>query len=94
MENISKFIESFTHVNSDLDTAIIDDNRGNQLEAMVKACISATGKSVKDLGKQDRLEIIRQLKRMNAFRFQKAVPYVADELGVSRYSVYKYLNEV
>ncbi|MDP3178772.1 MAG: helix-turn-helix domain-containing protein, partial [Spirochaetaceae bacterium] len=75
------------------DEAIIDDNQGNQLEAMVQACIDSTSKKVPDMAKQDRLEIIRQLKAMNAFRFQKAVPYVAEVLGVSRYSVYKYLGE-
>ena len=94
MEAMSKVLESFMRVNSDLDEAIIDDNRCDQLEAMVRACIESSGKKAEDMAKQDRLEVIRRLKDMNAFRFQKAVPFVANELGVSRYSVYKYLNEV
>jgi predicted transcriptional regulator YheO len=93
MEAMSKVLDSFMHVNSDLGDAISDDNRSDQLEAMVRACVESSGKKAQDLTRQDRLEIIRRLKEMNAFRFQKAVPFVANELGVSRYSVYKYLNE-
>jgi len=93
IEEVSKVLEAFTRVNSDLDEAINDDNRGNQLEAMVQACVGSMGKKVKDMTKQDRLEVIRKLKAMHAFRFQKAVPYVAEVLAVSRYSVYKYLSE-
>ncbi len=93
MEAMSRVLDTFMRVNSDLDEAIVDDNRVNQLEPMVHACIASTGKKVRDMTKQDRLEVIRQLKGLNAFRFQKAVPYIADELCVSRYSVYKYLNE-
>jgi predicted transcriptional regulator YheO len=93
MDSMTKVLESFIRVNSDLNGAIIDDNQGNQLEATVQACVESTGKKVTDMTKQDRLEIIRRLRAMNAFRFQKAVPYVAEVLGVSRYSVYKYLGE-
>jgi predicted transcriptional regulator YheO len=93
MDAIKRTLESFIHVNSDLVEAITEDNAGNQLEFNVKACIDATGKPVGEMTRQDRLEVIRRLRGMNIFRFQKAVPYVAEKLGVSRYSVYKYLNE-
>jgi predicted transcriptional regulator YheO len=93
MAEFSKALESFTRVNSDLGDAIYDDNKGNQLEAMVAACVSSSGKKAAAMNKQDRLEVIKKLRDLNAFRFQKAVPYVAEVLGVSRYSVYKYLNQ-
>lgn len=93
METMTRTLESFIRVKSDLEEAIVEDNKGNQLELKVKACIDAMGKPVVEMTKQDRLEVIRRLQGMNVFRFQKAVPYVAEKLGVSRYSVYKYLNE-
>ena len=31
---------------------------------------------------------------MDAFSYRRAVPYVAAHLGVSRYTIYKYLDEV
>lgn len=93
LEDVVKALEAFTRVNSDLGEAISHDNKDNGLEAMVQACVAAGGKKVEDMTKQDRLEVIRKLRSMNAFRFQKAVPYVAEVLAVSRYSVYKYLGQ-
>jgi len=81
MEAINRTLESFMHVNSDLEEAIAEDNKGNQLEIKVKACIDAMGKPIGEMTKQDRLEVIRRLQGMNAFRFQKAVPYVAEQFG-------------
>ena len=45
------------------------------------------------LNKGDRLKIIALLEQKAAFSFRKSVPYVSQRLGVSRYTVYKYLNE-
>ena len=38
--------------------------------------------------------MIDLLEQHNAFSFRKSVPYVAKNLCVSRYTVYKYLSEV
>lgn len=46
------------------------------------------------LTKKDRVRIIAMLEQRNAFSFRKSVPYVAKHLGVSRYTVYKYLSEL
>ena len=45
------------------------------------------------LSKADRLRLIALLDQKAAFSFRKSVPYVSQRLGVSRYTVYKYLNE-
>lgn len=65
-----------------------------QLSELFDECLSAVGKPVHALNKPDRLKIIALLQQKNAFSFQKAVPYVAQRLGVSRYTVYKYLSEL
>ena len=41
-----------------------------------------------------RVRVIEYLKNMDAFSYRRAVPYVAAHLGVSRYTIYKYLDEV
>lgn len=46
------------------------------------------------MNKADRLRVIEYLKSMDAFSYRRAVPYVASHLGVSRYTIYKYLDEV
>ena len=41
----------------------------------------------------DRIALVERLRQQNAFAFQKAVPFVSEKLGVSRYTIYKYLRE-
>ena len=47
-----------------------------------------------EMKKEDRLVLIRLLKAHHAFDYQKAVPFISERLGVSRYTVYNYLKEV
>ena len=47
-----------------------------------------------DFTTENTLRVIEYLSSMDAFSYRRAVPYVASHLGVSRYTVYKYLDEV
>ena len=58
------------------------------------AAVLRIGKPVRDMNKADRIRVIEHLKEMDAFSYRRAVPYVATHLGVSRYTIYKYLDEV
>ena len=57
-------------------------------------CLAALGKPADALGKADRLKLVALLEQKNAFSYRKSVPFVARRLGVSRYTVYKYLDEL
>ena len=57
-------------------------------------CLAALGKPVDSLGKADRLKLVAMMEQRNAFSYRKSVPFVAKRLGVSRYTVYKYLDEL
>ena len=57
-------------------------------------CLAALGKPTDALGKADRLKLVAMLEQKNAFSYRKSVPFVARRLGVSRYTVYKYLDEL
>lgn len=52
------------------------------------------GKPVDALSKADRLKIVAMMDQKNAFSYRKSVPFAARRLGVSRYTVYKYLDEL
>ena len=52
------------------------------------------GKPVGALNKADRIKVIALLNQREAFSFRKAVPFISQRLGVSRYTVYKYLSEI
>ena len=36
--------------------------------------------------------LIQLLQRQHAFDYQKAVPFISEKLGVSRYTIYNYLK--
>lgn len=65
----------------------------DRLADIFDECLAAIGKPVTALNKADRLKMIALLDQKAAFSFRKSVPYVSKRLGVSRYTVYKYLNE-
>lgn len=67
------------------DTALTD---------LFDECLRAVGKPVDALGKSDRLKLVALMEQKNAFSYRKSVPFVAKRLGVSRYTVYKYLDEL
>lgn len=50
------------------------------------------GTSLADLDRESKQEVVRRLDEEGAFVIRKAVEDVADALGVSRFTVYNYLN--
>ena len=78
---------------ADLKTALWQGG-DSALSDLFDECLAALGKPVDALGKADRLKLVAMLEQRNAFSYRKSVPYVAKHLGVSRYTVYKYLDEL
>jgi len=74
-----------------LDISALADQR---LSDALDYCLSVIGKDADKLTKAERLQVISMLQSNNVFRMQKAVPYVADRLRVSRYTIYNYINEL
>lgn len=66
----------------------------NGLAEVFDECLAAVGKPVSALTKADRMKIVALLEQKNAFSFRKSVPFVAKRLQVSRYTVYKYLDQL
>ena len=86
-------LEGLVAIGSDLNDAI-KDSSNNQLEEIFKDCLSIVGKTPQAMKKNDRLQLIALLIQRNAFSFQKSITYVAEQLNVSRYTIYKYCHEV
>ena len=78
---------------ADLQSALWTGGPG-QLQQIYEECLSALGKSADELGKRDRMRLVALMDQKNAFSFRKSVPFVASRLKVSRYTVYKYLDEL
>ena len=90
----NRILVDLMSASSDLQSALWQEGDSKQLADLFERCLAALGKPVDALNKKDRLRMIAMLEQKNAFSFRKSVPYVAKHLGVSRYTVYKYLGEL
>ena len=62
------------------------------LDRMIAAVESELGAPLVKLSREDKQKAVRLLDDRGAFRLRKSVEDVADALGVSRFTVYNYLN--
>ena len=78
---------------ADLQSALWTGGAG-QIQEIFEESLAAIGKPAGELGKEDRMHLVALMDQKNAFSFRKSVPFVASQLNVSRYTVYKYLDEL
>jgi hypothetical protein len=62
------------------------------LDRLITAVESELGGRLAELDRECKQEAVRRLDQRGAFQLRKAVDRVADALGVSRFTVYNYLN--
>jgi predicted transcriptional regulator YheO len=77
----------------DFQDAFIDD-APEMLESMLRQAVGLTGKPVPQMNKAERLRVVQILDEAGAFELRKAVPAVARYLGVTRFTIHNYLNEI
>lgn len=64
------------------------------IEDAVREGIEMVGKQVRLMNKKDRMQVLLYLESRGIMKMQKSVQAVAQYLGISRYTVYNYLNEI
>jgi predicted transcriptional regulator YheO len=77
----------------DFQDAFIDD-APQMLETMLHQAVGFIGKPVAQMNKADRLRVVQILDEAGAFELRKAIPAVASYLGVTRFTIHNYLNEI
>ena len=90
----NRILSDLMSTHSDLQSALWQEGDSRHLSDLFDRCLTAIGKPADSLNKRDRVRLIAMLEQHNAFSYRKSVPFVAQQLGVSRYTVYKYLGEV
>lgn len=68
-------------------------NIDNLLEQMMNEAVMITGKTISELTKDEKVHIVQSLEQKGFFLIKKSAEKLADFLGMSRYSIYNYLNE-
>jgi len=93
LEKIQHSLSSFLAVQTD-DDLHVSGNYAPIIEETMKEALKMIGKPVRLLDKKDRLKIISYLEGKGVLQMQKSIQAVALYLGISRYTVYNYLNEL
>lgn len=93
MNQMRHLLDNFTSAEGELYTSLTGETQPG-LDTLFDACLEVVNKPVEQMKKADRLTMVRLLREKGAFQMQKCVPYVADRMGVSKYTIYNYLNEL
>lgn len=94
MEQMKSMLTDFTAISGDLFSSLSSGEGDLHLGNIFEACLDAVNVPVAKMKKEERKAMVRLLKERNFFNLQKSVPYAAERLGVSKYTVYKYINEI
>jgi predicted transcriptional regulator YheO len=74
-------------------TETLSDNILETVQNVLAEALYDSGRSLHTLTREDKVELMKHLESRGLFQVKKAVPIVADLLGLSRATVYNYLRE-
>jgi predicted transcriptional regulator YheO len=69
-------------------------NGASGLDEIFETCLEVVNRPLEQMQKTDRIALVELLKEKGFFQMQKSVPYAAERLGVTKYTIYNYLNEL
>lgn len=72
---------------------VLTGNIDELLETLMAAAVESTGHTLDTLDKEDKVAVVKYLDDKGAFLIKKSAERVAEFLGISRFTVYNYLNE-
>lgn len=75
-------------------TAPFPDDAGEMIRAVLAEEAARLGHPAERLSRAERLELFRALEARGLFHLQRGVVLVAEHLGISRATAYKYLDEL
>lgn len=97
LRNARSFLDELSRTFDTDGAEVVADHQppdvSQTLDQLIQNIIGEYG-SPASLGKDDRLRIVQFLDGRGAFLIKGALDRVAEALGVSRYSIYKYLEEL
>ena len=69
-------------------------NIGDLLDELISQSVRHIGKPVTLMTKEDKVQVVRLLNEAGAFLITKSGPKVCQFLGISKYTLYSYLDEI
>jgi len=87
-------VTNLEHPNEESSPETFASDISQLLRAAIDRAIEDIGKPPSFMGREDKLRVVGSLDEKGIFLIKGAVDEVAEALGVSRYSIYNYLDEV
>jgi predicted transcriptional regulator YheO len=78
---------------SDVSETLSDDIQ-RTIHTIFREAVNEIGAELPILSKEDKIDLIARLDDKGAFQVKRAVPLIAEKLGLSRSTIYNYLTEV
>jgi predicted transcriptional regulator YheO len=76
------------------ETTHTDNNVEDVLSQLIEDAIRSTGKSASEFTREDKIAVISYLDARGAFLIRYSMEKVASLLGISKFSIYNYLNDM
>ena len=92
MSQMSRIMDGLLRTDATLQTSLF--GTGNSMEEVFEFCSEMVKRPFSQMQKADRLTLVSILKEKGFFQMQRSVPYAAERLGVTKYTIYNYLNEL
>ena len=93
MEQIRNYAEDISQTESDF-LGSLQVKKENSLAALYEEALVKVNKPARSFRKADRQTLIRLLNEKNFFGLAKCIPFLSEKLDVSKYTIYKDLNEL
>lgn len=72
---------------------VFTSNVDELLDELMLEAVESTGRTLEELDKEDKIAVVKYLDEKGAFLIKKSAERIAVFLGISRFTVYNYLNE-
>lgn len=88
-------IKAFTGtMNDNSETEPVSLNIADLLDDLIDQSVRTVGKPAALMTKEEKVQVVRQLNKAGAFLITKSGPKVCQYLGISKYTLYSYLDEI
>lgn len=90
---IHRYVENFMMIETEEVTETFSDDLQSTVHTVLVETINEMGAELPILTRDERIRLIARLDEKGVFQVKKSVSILADELGLSRSTVYNYLSE-
>lgn len=93
LNQMNHFLNNMITSQGELLTSM-SSTQTTDLQMLFDSSLQTFYKPLNKMNKTDRLALVRLLNEKGVFHMQRSVPYVAERMGISKYTIYNYLKEL